>query len=462
MKFFNDKTFLKSIIALSVPIALQNLIMSVLNIFDQTMVGFLPKEIADYCLSAVLLANQVVFIFQIVLFAVCNTVNIFIAQYTHNGKKELIPQRIGMVLVINTTIAIVANILCFYFSENIIGMFNPKQEYAQYAADFLKLVSCSFVPMSLSVTFSFVLRAMKKLNVPLAANILAVFFNIFFNYIFMFGGLGIEPMGLLGAAVGTILSRTIELILVMLGLLLFKYPIFAKPKIMFKTDKKFTKQYFKMFFPILCNELFWVLSSTVYLFVYDKLPNSEVVLSAVNIAQSVDKIISVAMIGVGSAAGVIMSNVIAKNDKKEVTAYKNMTIQFGLIVGGVIAVLTLGSAFVAPTIFKNVSLDAQTTARNLLLLYGFSAIIRSLNFVIIIGILRSGGDTTFCFQAETFLIWLVSVPLVLIGGLVFKLNIYWLYILSMISEVLKFVAFYKRSRGCRWIKFNDGGNNKTE
>ena len=103
----DKKKFYKRVLVLAVPIALQNLLTALLNIFDQMMVGWLPGElpgtglsVADTGLSAVLLANQIVFIYQIVIFAVCNTVNIFIAQYTENGNEKLIKNRAGFTFVV--------------------------------------------------------------------------------------------------------------------------------------------------------------------------------------------------------------------------------------------------------------------------------------------------------------------------------------------------------------------------
>lgn len=125
--------------------------------------------------------------------------------------------------------------------------------------------------------------------------------NFLLNYTFMFGLMGVKPQGLLGAAYGTIFSRLAECIAMIAVLLILKNPLVGRIKEMFAFDGKFISQYFKMFFPILCNEIFWVLSTTVYLFVYDKLENSAVVLASVNIAQSLVKIVSVVMIGVGSA-----------------------------------------------------------------------------------------------------------------------------------------------------------------
>lgn len=448
----SGKEFLKKVVPLSLPIALQNLIISVLNIFDQMMVGWLPGGIADDCLSAVLLANQIVFIFQEILFAACSTCVVFIAQYVSSGREDEIPKRVGFLLCFNVSIAVIVTILCAAFPEFCIGLFNPDEAYRQIAVEFLRRVSFSFIPMSVTLSFTFSMRAVKRMKVGLTANITAVLLNITFNYWFMFGGLGLSPMGIMGAAYGTILSRTIEMAITVIGMIVFRYPIIAHIKKMFAFGDGFFKRFIKMFVPILCNELFWVLSSTVYLYVYDKLPNSKVVLASVNIAKCVDNIVSVAMIGLGSAVGIVIGNKIGAGEFDTAKDYAKKSIIFSLVLGLIMGAVTAAAAFVAPMFFIRVSEEARITARYLLLLYAVSAILRTLVFDYVIGILRAGGDTTFCMIAETLAVWLVSVPLVLVGGLVFKWNIYILYILGCVCEVIKAVVFQIRIKKNKWIK----------
>lgn len=450
--FFKNKVYTTSIIKLAIPVALQNLISAVLNIFDQIMVGGLPSPEVDSYLSAVLLAGQVVFVYQTILFATANAVNIFVAQYAAKGEIKIIPQRVGVALAVNGVATVIVMVLCIAFPSMVIGLFNPKEIYRQYAEDFLAMVAWSFLPMFISATFGYVLRALKRLTVPLITSVIAVLANIALNYIFMYGKLGVPAYGLMGAAYGTIASRALETVLILICLLWKKYPIFARPKVMFKYDKVFTKQFFKVFLPIVLNEVCWALSNFVYMFVYDKLPNSEVILAAVNITSTVDKVLSVIMMGVGAAACVIMGHTIASNDKQKLKKYASYSIQFGIVSGVLVGILTVISAFVAPAMFTNASQQAQDVAKNMIIIYGITAVFRSLGYMLIVGILRSGGDTTFTMVSELLVVWLISVPLVLLCGLKLGWDIYALNWIIMAVELLKVVICYIRSRGTKWIK----------
>ncbi len=449
----SKKEFYKRVLLLAIPIALQNLLTALLNIFDQMMVGWLPAGIADAGLSAVLLANQVVFIYQIFIFAIANTVNIFIAQYTENKNSHLIKNRAGFGFIIILIVSVIFTVICSTMPDVVIGLFNPGEEYRVMAQEFLRLVSFSFVPMGFTVGITFMLRAIRKLKGALIVNICAVALNFLLNYTFMFGLFGVQPMGLYGAAVGTIISRIVEFIAITIVLFCSKTPIVGKPKEMFAFDKTYVKKFFAMFFPILCNEVFWVLATTVYLFVYDKLENSTVVLASVNIAQSLDKIVSVIMIGVGNAVGVVMGNIVGLGDKNEVQKYARESVKFGILTGLVVTLLTFVASFFAPAVFKNVTEETQEMSRGLIWLYALTAVIRTLNFMYVIGILRSGGDTTFCMVSETIILWVFSVPLVIVFGIVFKASLYVVFLMSMVSEVIKIIAFDIRIRKGKWIKF---------
>lgn len=453
--FVKDKNFTKTIVALAIPVALQNLITAILNIFDQIMVGSLPT-LVDESLSAVLLANQIVFLFQIVVFATCHTVNIFVAQYTENGKNHLIPNRVGAGMIVNVLVGIIFTVLSIVIAEQLIGMFMIKVDNSDIvkplAVQFLKVVSISYLPMAISMSLSFVLRAIKRMRAVLICNCIAVVLNVFLNYIFMFGKLGMPVYGFIGAAYGTVISRFVEMFMIILVLVIFKYPVIAKPSVMFKPDREFSKSFFKIFFPILFNEVSWAISQMVFTFVYASQPNHEVVLAAVNITSSVDKIISVVMIGIGNAAGIMLSNSIGNKDKEQIKTYPKYSIQFGIVVGFVVGLITLATAFFAPQMFPNASSDAQYMAKVLIIIYAVAAISRTINFVLIVGILRSGGDTTFCFIAESVLIWFIGMPLILVGGLVFHWNAYILTSIIMLTELLKTITVIIRIRGNKWLK----------
>jgi Na+-driven multidrug efflux pump len=159
------------------------------------------------------------------------------------------------------------------------------------------------------------------------------------------------------------------------------------------------------------------------------------------------------MIGVGNAVGVVMGNIVGLGDENEVQKYARESVKFGILTGLVVTLLTFVASFFAPAVFKNVTAETQEMSRGLIWLYALTAVIRTLNFMYVIGILRSGGDTTFCMVSETIILWVFSVPLVIVFGIVFKASLYVVFLMSMVSEVIKIIAFDIRIRKGKWIKF---------
>lgn len=451
--FYKEKNFTKEILALAIPVALQNLISAVLNIFDQIMVGMLPPDIADACLSAVVVVNQIVLIYSIVLFAASNTSNLFIAQYTDESRKSLIPNRVGKALAIGLLFGVACTVLGVVGSQLLVGLFDLSESYRIYAEQFLSVVAWSFIPMAVSTTIAFVLRAIKRMRIVLIANIIGVVMNIAFNYMLMFGvGDFIPAYGFIGAAYGTIIARAIEMVIIVVALIWRKYPIFAKPSVMFRWDKQFNKQFYAMFFPILINEITWSLSNAVFLSVFDKQPNSEVVLAAYNITSTVDRIIFVVLIGICASACIILGNTIAEKDYKKINITAKYCIQFSTVAGIVVGLLTFASAFLAPLAFVNASVEAKEMATNMLFIFAAATVPRAWSFMIIVGILRSGGDTTFCMIAEAAVIWALAVPLVCVGGLLLNWNVYILLGIIMAAELVKSYVCYLRIKSKKWVK----------
>lgn len=452
MKVFKDKEFVSSVVKLALPIALQNLIFSLLNIFDQIMVGALPQEIADFAMSSVLLVNQLIFIFQLLIFALANTTNIYLSQYYGKGDTKSIPSAVGFALVVGLAISVLANAFCFIFPHIAVSLFNPDPIIFDFAVQFLKVASLSFVPFAVSILFVTPLRSLRKMKLALTANIIALSLNALLNYCLMFGKLGMPELGLVGAAWGTVISRIVEMLIIVISVYVLKYPIIDKLKNMLSFAKGFVKGFAKLFIPVVANEIFWVLGTSVYLMVFAQLPDSENVLAAVNIAQTVDRLLGVVMIGLGIACSVVIGNVLGTKDLPKAKDYANKAIQLAFVVGITVCFLLFGLSFFAPKLFVNLTPLSQTYASDLLRIFAVGAIMRALNFTLLIGIIRAGGDSTFALVMEIVTIWFISVPLTLLLGLVFKLSVQTLYIVIFGEELIKVLFSMRRVKSGKWIK----------
>lgn len=449
----NKKIFM-ALFVLALPVALQNLLSALLNIIDNLMVSSLGKGIAEPAMSGVLLVNQYIFVFQVIVFAVANSAVVYIAQFFGKGDKKNIPPAFSLALILGIGLGIIFTAISAIFPRQIIQLFfKPDAEILDYATKFLSVVAYSFLPFAVSTVLACSIRGIKKVNLALIATSIGIVFNVFFNYSFMFGKFGMPELGIRGTALGTVISRTIEMLILLLYTIFNKkYFIWTNIKEQFKITKDYVKKYFKVFLPACTNEVFWVIGNSVYLAFFSQMPSSDIGLSALSITQSVDKLIFVFIIGLGSATNVIIGNLIGAKDYDETMYQSKLIMKFTTILGLIVGALMILSTFTLDFLFVDVSAESLRTAKWLLVVFGTVMVVRARNFNYILGILRSGGDVVFTMLVESITIWVIAVPMAALGTFVFKFPIEITYILIYLEEIVKVFIIERRFRSKKWLK----------
>lgn len=452
----NSKKILKLLLVLALPIALQNFLSALVNIIDNLMVSSFDvnPEICQKGVSAVLLVNQFVFVYQVIIFALAGAASVFISQFFGKNEFKQIPKVFGFSVVIGTFIGIVVTIISICVPSQIISLFfSPDDaQIAEFASTYLKGVALSFLPFTISTITAMTIRGTKKVNLALIATSISILINTFLNYSFMFGKFGMPKFGLVGAAYGTVIARFVEMITIISVSISKKYLIYGKIKEMFTFSKLFTKKFFKVFLPTCCNEIFWVLGTTVYLAIFSQIPDNGISLSALGVTQSIDKLVFVFFIGVGNATGVLIGNSIGNGENDKAHFYAKKCIKFSLIIGLVVGAITFSLSFMVPLMFNSLTTDAISLTRQLLYVFAIFMVVRSICFTVVIGVLRNAGDVIFSMILESITIWAVAVPLAYLGVMVFNLSIVWTYVLINCEEVLKTIIVLLRFKSKRWMK----------
>ena len=449
-QFFKDKAYIKLILILALPIAFGNLLSALLNVADGVMVSFLEDN--ESKMAAVLLCNQIIFVFSVIIFAISATAGVFTSQYYGKNDLEQVPKCVGISLIFATAIGLLFNIFCFIFAEEILKIFTSDVLVIQYGKEFMKIVSFSFIPFAASTVIGLVLRGMRKVTPALIVVALGVCFNVFFNYIFMFGELGIEAMDLNGVAIGTIISRFIELILIVLICIFKKYPVLKSPKKMFSFNKQLFKRNVTFMLPAIANEVFWVLGTTCYLAFVGLMNNGTVLQASLSITSYIDKLIYVFLIGVGVSTSVVVGNQLGAKQNDEAQNSGEKSLVFSAIVGLGCAVIMLLMIPLIPVFYSNASDEVIDIASNLMIVFSAFMVVRALNFTLFIGILRGGGDTKYAFILETLTIWGIAVPFCYLAAVVFNLSIELVYTFIFIEEVVKLIIVFVRFRSLKWQK----------
>lgn len=425
-----------------IPVTIQNIFMSSLNLVDTIMVGQLgATEVA-----AVGQANRFSFILIIVLFAVSSGAAIFTAQYW--GKKDV--ARIGSVtalaFTLNMTIASVFCLAALFFPQQIMFAFSKDPELIAIGAEYLRFVAPAFIFGVLPMLYSFVLRSMENVTLPMYTSILSLSTNTALNYCLIFGKFGFPALGVKGAAIATVLARVIET-----GVMLWfsrnnGRPLVAFPD--FRISPVLIRQFITTALPVVVNEVAWVLAVTMYAVVYGRMGTADV--AAMTIMNPIEQFAASCFFGASSATATMVGNKIGAGESEAAYLYAKrfaiITPLGAMAVGGLVALA-------APYAVRwfNVPAEVQTLGRYCLYVLSAALWMKMFNMINIVGILRGGGDTKFSMYLEMGAIWLLGVPSAFLGGLVWKLPIYTVYALTMIEELCKVLIGIHRIVSRKWI-----------
>lgn len=445
MKFWKDKLFLKSMVAIALPMALQNLISTSVNMVDTLMI----TSLGEASLAAVGLANQIFFFYSLITFGINSGSSIFISQYW--GKEDFINIRrvLGLALFISTAVGIVFTAVAFFFPEFLMEIFIKDAEVVKLGAGYLKLVSLSYIITAICFSYNVALRSTGRPHIPMISSLVSFVTNTVFNYVLIFGKFGFPALGVKGAAIGTIIARTVEMLFLIYTVYRTKGVLAAKIKDLIDWNKEFISKYIKTVSPVIFNETFWSLGQIMYSIAYASIGTEAT--AAIQLTTTIQNIFFVLIRGLANACTVMVGNRIGANEKDKAYDYAikfiTMSTIFGLILGIIMALtsgLTLSIFNIEPELFE--------VTRKILVIMGLTFFIRTYNSTVIVGVLRGGGDTDFSLYLETGAVWLVGVPLAFIGVKILKLPVYYVFLLVTSEEVVKLVVSLPRVLSKKWIK----------
>jgi len=442
--YIKDKSFLKEFLTLVIPIATQNLILSSLNLIDTIMVG----QLGEQSIAAVGLANQFYFLFNLLLFGIISGASILFAQYW--GKKDLVNFRKvqGIALITSILCAIVFNVIGVLFPEFVMGIFSTDPVVIALGSQFLKVSSMSYIFTSITFCYSFASRASGEAKIPLFSSIIAILINIVLNYILIFGKFGFAPMGVKGSATGTLIARIVEMCVILIITYHLKLPGASTIKELTSASRTFVVRMFKTINPVILNEFFWALGISMYTVAYGRIGTEAI--ASINIATVIERIAMVLFIGMANACAVIIGNKIGEGQNDKAFYYSKKLLITGPIIGIGMGVIL---ALISPLILTFYKVSPGVANTSIHVLYAISALmpIRVFNNILIVGVLRGGGDTKYTLLIDAFSVWVVGVPLAFLGATFFKFPVTIVYLLVGVEEVFKFILGLYRFRTKKWI-----------
>lgn len=447
MKF--DKQFYKSLLFLAIPVILQNMVNSFINILDTIMVG----KLGEVAIAAVGLGNQVFFFYNMILFGITSGGGIFVAQYW--GKKDIsnIRRSVGITLSCSIGVSLVFFVVAQTIPELVLGFYSQDLEVITLGANYLKIAAWSYPIFAISMVFSLSFRSTEQAKVPMVATIISLCTNALFNFLLIFGvvynGTTIIPrFGINGAAIATVLSRIIECILLLTIGYKKKLAPAGKPKELFSFGTALFSKYLRIGIPVIINETLWSFGITLQNRVYARAGTD--VIAAFNISNTISQISWVFLMGIGNAAAVLIGKRIGEGNTELAYKYSHRVAILSPIVAFFVALLliplskTLGFFF---SVDQAILVQAAGMLKILIFYYPFKAF----NMTMIVGVCRSGGDTVFSAIGDTIFMYCVSIPLASYVAFTLHAPAMLIFACLNIDDLCKFVILLWRLLSKKWL-----------
>jgi putative MATE family efflux protein len=442
--FYRDRVFLTQLYRLAAPIALQNLLTASLSMVGSVMVG----QLGDAAIAAVGLAGQAFFLLSLILFGIGSGSAMFTAQLWGNKDITSLRKVLGLCLAMGLIMAVFFLFLCELFPGWIISIFTIDPQVIALGSEYLRIFAWSFLFFSITSGYAAVLRSVGEVKLPLLVTVSALALNIVLNYVFIFGAFGFPAMGIRGAAISAVIARVAECMVLVFITYWKKYPVAAKINELLSFNLGFIVKIFNPVFPVILNELMWSLAVIIYNVVYARIGTPSI--AAMNIVGAVDNLAMVPFMGLSTAIAIISGHKIGAGEKdgayRDIGRTLGLTVIFALLVSGI--VLAIKGPIIS--LYK-ITPDVALYADRALLILALWIVVRSQNMILIIGMLRSGGDTRYSLLLDGVIIWILGVPMAVLGGFILHLPVFWVYLMVMSEELTKCILGLRRYFSRKWI-----------
>lgn len=444
-RYIGDRNFYRTVLAITVPMMIQNGITNLVNLLDNIMVG----QVSTAAMSGVSIVNQFVFIFNLLVFGAVSAAGIFTAQFHGHKDVEGVRHTFRFKILLNTLIGALGVIIFAAFDDQLIQFFLQMEsegsvlspaETLYYGKQYLWPMLIGLIPYALSLAYASTMRETGQTFVPMVASSAAVITNFVLNAVLIFGLLGLPPMGVMGAALATVISRFVELsILVIWGhthkekcpYLVGAYRSLYIPRSLFGSI-------IIKGLPLMANEFFWSLSITLRNQCYSTC-GLEVV-AAQNIAVTIINLFSVGYMSLGNAISIVVGNQLGAGEIEKAKDTDRKMIAFSIACAGALGLLLIALSPVFPMIYKAPD-SVRELATYMMIVSGialpFVAYPHAAYFT-----LRTGGRVGITFIFDSVFMWAIVIPVVLPLARLTDISIYWLFIAGTLAESVKCIFAY--------------------
>lgn len=450
MNIVKDRQFYTNILAITIPLALQNLMSFATNMVDTFMIG--RADSTGTMISAINLAIQPFFILMMFIFGVSSAGNVLASQYWGKKNIDAIKTIFSMVLKIAVAVTIIFMSVVLFFPKNVMSLFTNEDATILIGSEYLQISGFSYILFAVSSTFIVSLRCVEIVRFSVITQISTFLISASLNYLLIFGNFGFPRLEHRGAAISTLTARTVEIILVLGFIFLIDKRIRFRPKDLLLWSRQLLNDLFRYGTPVVINEVMWGVGMAVQAAILGHIEYSAGNPIAANTVSSiVMQFSTIFMFGIANAALVLIGKSVGEGDIEGVKLKAN-TFKWIAFFAGVLAMAVILILRNYVTYIYDFGEATNALAKQLLLVTACCIIFVSFSATYIVGILRGAGDTKFCLIAEAAALWGFSLPLAALFSIVFKLPVPFVLLGMRSDEIVKAITCMIRVRGKRWIK----------
>ena len=431
--------FFRRSMKIAVPVALQAMLQSSFSMIDQLMVGQLGKT----AIASVEIGSKPGFIFTFVSGAVATTTGIMISQYIGKKENDKVDVSMSVNLFVMMAISLFTTLMCFFIPGNLAGIFTEDTAVIDSAGRYIRIISLVYPLSGAATVLAVHIRCMNHSEYPLFASGAAAVINTVLNFLLIFGHCGFPEMGVAGAAIASVISQLVNLIIM----------IWLYRKVChFNFDMHMTgtewKQYIIMLTPLIMNELLWTIGQNVNTFIYGHMGTGE--LAGMSLTGPVQGLFIGCLSGISQAAGILIGERLGEKEYNKAYVESKKLCKYGFIGSIILSIILLliGKHYIN---LYNVESDVNQIGTQLLMIFAILAPIKVQNMILGGGIIRSGGRTTYIMIIDLLGTWLVGVPLGLFAGLYLKLSIVWTYFILSQEELIRLIITIYVFRSKKWM-----------
>ncbi|MBR4515610.1 MAG: MATE family efflux transporter [Lachnospiraceae bacterium] len=451
-KFIGNRAFYSKVMKVGVPIMIQNGITNFVSLLDNIMVGQCGTE----AMSGVAIVNQLMFVYFLCMFGTSAGGGIFTAQYygikDDEGIRYTVRYKFWLMSLLSVAVVVVAVI----FGSDLIGLYlNGENEGGdlaltlQYGLDYMYIVLVSIPAIMVSMVYSSTLRECGETILPMKAGVVAVFVNLSFNWLLIYGNLGFPELGVKGAAIATVISRYVEVLIVVVWTHThreqntFVSGLWSTMKLPLRLGVKF----FLTGAPLLVNETMWALGIATLTQSYSTRGLN--VVAGQNIANTIYNLFNIAFIAMGDAVAIIVGQLLGAGDMKRAKDEDNKIIAFSVFISVVIGGVMLATSWVFPQLY-NTSDEAKLIATQFMIVQALAmpqnGFLHTTYFT-----LRSGGRTIITFLFDSAFTWAVSVPAAFLLTRYTDLYVIWVFAIVNVLDWIKCIVGYVLLKNNMWM-----------